>query len=409
MVDRIAIIDGLVAKPDPIDLARWELARDEATARRFPGMLEQKLGRMAASPLAYLRGSARLFYRVLEESAELAEGPEGEGWICGDAHVENFGAFRTEARGAGGAQEPEERVVFDVNDFDETVIAPWRYDVLRLVTSLILGGREIGSDGRQSLSLAKRLVVAYVAAAFGDGEPGAPRPIQRLLAKVEGRSHRDLLEKRTEIVGGRRRFKIGTRYARLPPDIEAQVPAAFERYVRGLSNSTVPSERFEILDAAFRIAGTGSLGTLRVAVLTRGKGDAEGGWLFDMKEETAPSFTSPLVPAAPGERVVTGVRACLERPPRMIGSSEITGTPLFVRRLLPQEDKLDLSRLDPAALGDVAAYLGTLLGRAHHRAATRRASAPWSQSDQDTLIDRAIVLAGLHEAAYLAMCKVVPA
>src|SRR5678815_362037 len=101
------------------------------------------------------------------------------------------------------------------------------------------------------------------------------------------------------------------------------------------------------------------------------------------------------------DSVVSGVRACLERPPRMIGSSEIAGTPLFVRRLLPQEDKLDLSRVDPAELEGVAAYLGTLLGRAHHRAATLRPSAPWSEADQDALIDRAIVLAGLHEAAYL--------
>src|SRR6185503_14924399 len=120
--------------------------------------------------------------------------------------------------------------------------------------------------------MAKRLVAAHVGAAFGDGDPSAPRPIERLLEKVERRSHRDLLEKRTEVVNGRRRFEIGARYARLPSDIEEQVPAAFERYVRGLSSSTVPRERFELLDAAFRIAGTGSLGTLRIAVLTRGKG-----------------------------------------------------------------------------------------------------------------------------------------
>src|SRR5204862_6129169 len=104
--------------------------------------------------------------------------------------------------------------------------------------------------------------------------------------------------------------------------------------------------RFEIVDAAFRIAGTGSLGGLRIAVLTRGKGDPEGGWLFDMKEEAAPSLAmSGDSAVTSGERVVTGTRACLRRPPRMIGSSQIGTTPLFVRRLLPQEDKLDLRRV----------------------------------------------------------------
>jgi uncharacterized protein (DUF2252 family) len=395
---------------EPLDLARWQLVRDEAKANRFPGLLERKLARMAPSPLAYLRGSAPLFYRLLEGSAELKEGPDGEGWICGDAHLENFGAFRTEARNTD-TSDADERVVFDINDFDETVIAPWRYDVLRLATSLILGARGLGADGVTSVALAKRLVVAHVGAAFsGDEDVVAPRPVRRLLESVESRSHRDLLEKRTEVVRGSRRFKLGARYAELPPAIRAKVPAAFERYVQGLAATHLPSERFEIIDAAFRIAGTGSLGTLRIAVLTRGKGVPDGAWLFDMKEETASALTDSLVPSvdgvAPGERVVTGVRACLRLPPRMIGTSEVAGTPLFVRRLSPQEDKLDFASMDSTELESIAAYVGTLLGRAHRRGATKQPTTPWSEAAQDALIERAIALAGLHEAAYLGMCKI---
>src|SRR5205814_4550931 len=109
-----------------------------------------------------------------------------------------------------------------------TVIGPWRFDVLRLTTSLILGGRELGLDGPRILALARRVAASHVAAAFGgDGDSIAPRPIERLLEQVQGRSHRDLLEKRTEVVGGRRRFKIGARYAKLAPDVEADAPAAF--------------------------------------------------------------------------------------------------------------------------------------------------------------------------------------
>src|SRR4051794_41141790 len=128
--------------PDPHELARWQLERDRAGTSRFPGLFERKISRMAVSPLAYLRGSAPLFYRPLAEHPELRGGPDDTGWICGDAHLENFGVYRTDAKKSDGKS--EEKVVFDVNDFDEAVIAPLRFDVLRLCTSLVLGARQLG-------------------------------------------------------------------------------------------------------------------------------------------------------------------------------------------------------------------------------------------------------------------------
>src|SRR5262245_46644129 len=127
-----------MVRPSPIELADWQLARDREATARFPDLLEHKLRRMSVSPLAYLRGSAPLFYRLLAEHPELSKGPRGKGWLCGDAHLENFGVFRTDAK-KSRTHAGEEAVVFDVNDFDEAVVGPWRIDVLRLVTSLILG------------------------------------------------------------------------------------------------------------------------------------------------------------------------------------------------------------------------------------------------------------------------------
>lgn len=397
--------------PEPVELARWQFERDRRATSSFPGLFERKIARMSVSPLSYLRGAAPLFYKLLADHPEFREGPDGEGWLCGDAHIENFGAYRTSApdpaRSNGNGKE-DEPVVFDVNDFDEAVIGPWRFDVLRLATSLVLGGRELGADGRRSLELAEHLVRSYVEASCHDGaELIAPKPIAHLLRKVEDRSHRDLLSDRTEVRNGRRRFKHGERYAELPPAIAEKVPEAFERYVRDEPGAERRRERFEIVDLAFRIAGTGSLGALRIAVLTRGKGNGDGGWLFDMKEEGEPSASLALpTPAeAPARRVLAAVRTCLARPPRMIGTSTLDGTSLFVRRLSPQEDKLDLTRVDPSDLPAVASHLGALVGRAHRRAATQKPSAPWTDDAQSALIDRAISLAGIHEACYLAMCK----
>jgi len=166
-------------------------------------------------------------------------------------------------------------------------------------------------------------------------------------------------------------------------------------------------------DVAFRIAGTGSLGVLRIAVLTRGKGEPDSRWVFDMKAQGVPAGQALLgadalpamPPLSPAERVLHATRVCLAHPPRMLGATDLDDRNLFVRRLLPQEDKLDLTRLQPAELPELARHLGALLGAAHRRGATRTPPVPWTAAEQALLTEHAIVIAGLHEAAYLALCK----
>jgi len=390
--------------PDPLQAAQRQLARDQAAAQRFPATLPQKLARMTASPLGYLRGAAPLFYELLLEHPELAAGPDGEGWLIGDAHLENFGAFRS-AEGDGGGVDA---VVFDVNDFDEAVIGPFRWDVIRLLTSVILGGRELGSNGKQSVGLCAAILEGYVPAlSEGRSQKEPPPPVRRLLEKVERRTHKDLLDRRTERVGSTRRFVRGERYQDLPPELIRPAGAAFERYLERLDpNRQLAREHFLIEDVAFRVAGTGSLGVLRVAVLTQGKGDPDNCWIFDMKAEGTPA-AQVLVSATeepPAERVLRATRACLSHPPRMAGTSELDGQSMFVRRLLPQEDKLDLTRLVAEELPELARFLGSLVGLVHRRGATRT-PARWSESELARLTEQAIAIAGLHEAAYLALCK----
>lgn len=89
----------------------------------------------------------------------------------------------------------------------------------------------------------------------------------------------------------------------------------------------------------------------------------------------------------------------------MLGTTELDDSSLFVRRLLPQEDKLDLSRLQADELPDLARHLGALLGAAHRRGAVRLPAAAWTATEQAQLTEHAILIAGLHEAAYLALCK----
>jgi uncharacterized protein (DUF2252 family) len=387
-------------------LAERQLKLDQGRTARFPQLLARKLMRMSASPLAFLRGSAPLFYELLAEHPELAEGPAGEGWIVGDLHLENFGAYRPDP---AGDEEEEERTLFDLNDFDDTTIGPWRFDVLRLATSVLLAGRETGASGVTSLALCDRMLEAWVGAAFAGRRPGTPpAPVSDLIEQVRSRSRRAFLDSRTRVSRGERRFVRGPRYANLAPSVASAVPAALAAYAANLAAVDRPKlSSLTVLDAAHRIAGTGSLGGLRIAALVRGKGTGDGSWIFDLKEQGTPA-ASVLVPPPdllPAVRVATGFRACIARPPRLMGTTRLKSLSMFVRKLMPQEDKLNLRRLDGEHLPGVASYLGALLGAAHARGASKKPPARWSSSDLKGIRHQAVTLAGIHEAVYLALCE----
>jgi uncharacterized protein (DUF2252 family) len=383
-------------------LADRQYAIDKERTRRFPALFRHKLERMSASPLAFLRGSAPLFYE--EMLADTKDGPAGEGWIVGDLHLENFGAYRA----AGGRE--DENVVFDLNDFDDTLIGPWWLDVLRFTTSLLVASRELGATGLVALELADHMLDAWMRNAF-DGAvlPKKPRPVEALLRQVGSRSRAKLLDARTRAVRGERRFLRGPRYADLPKSVLAELPRAFEIYIESIAPKERPKGSLRILDAALRIAGTGSLGGLRIAVLVEGKGGPTGQWIFDLKEQGTPSAAclagKPKLP--PAERVCTGFRACVAHPPRMMGATRIGKLSMSGRRLAPQEDKLDLRRIQSQDIRPLATYLGALLGAAHARGAKKIPKA-WSKSDRAALRAQAITLAGLHEGLYLALCSRIP-
>lgn len=391
---------------EPKRLAQRQLELDRQRTARFPALLARKLGRMQASPLAFLRGAAPLFYELLVAEPDLASGPEGHGFIQGDAHLENFGAF-SPAVHEGGVWK-KGHATFQLNDFDEATHGQWRWDVLRLTTSLVLAGRELGQQGPAVLSLCDQLLKSHAAACFSDAPlPALPRPVAELVQKVDGRSQKRLLDDRTEGGGPARHFLRGERYAEAPPAVAQAVPAALALFAERTADKGGPKpEQLEVVDIAFRIAGTGSLGSLRLAVLTRGKGGDEGSWLFDLKEQSG-SSVDVLAPRPPSPsraaEVEAAFRACVELPPRMLGTSRLADYDVLVRRLTPQEDKLSLSRLKPADLGAVATYLGALLGAAHRRG--RSAAFPaWTARDLAGILERAVTLAGMHEAIYLQLC-----
>ncbi len=128
-----------------------------------------------------------------------------------------------------------------------------------------------------------------------------------------------------------------------------------------------------------------------------------------MKEEDTPSAACLVRPPnlEPAERVLEAIHACVAQPPRMAGTTKLRGASMFVRRLTPQEDKLDLTKLHEDDLEPLARHLGALLGAAHRRGARRPPKKAWTAKDRAVVIAHAISLAGVHEAMYLAYCALV--
>jgi uncharacterized protein (DUF2252 family) len=330
----------------------------------------------------------------------------------GDAHLENFGAYRAGPLSLETAKaNAKDRVVFDLNDFDDALIGPWRWDVLRLVTSMILGARETGAVGPRTLELCDSMLDSYVGAVFlRMRTPPPPPAVSRLLEKVRMRTRRQLLDDRTRIVGDERRFVRGSRYLDLSRKLRAKAEAAFAIYADRLpEEDRAAPGALEPIDAAFRVAGTGSLGSLRIAILVRGKGGRDGAWIFDMKEEATPSAAVLVRPPTldPAKRVLTAFQACVLRPPGMMGTTRLQGRSMFVRRLAPQEDKIDLAKIHSEDLEPLARHFGALLGEAHRRGATHVPKKPWGAKEQAIVLAQAIDLAGVHQSLYLAHCALV--
>ncbi len=331
---------------------------------RDPAWLRLKLDRLCASPFGFLRGTFHLFvadWATLGDDP-LAAGPEQP--IVGDLHLENFGAFRA----------ADATVVFDVNDFDETASFTPALDLARLATSVVLADERHG-DGR-AVERIGALVDAWCAAASSLDlravtTKEAPPAVRALLEQADDAARAPWLERRVEGGAGARRFKASDKYQRVTDEA---LRVAIREAVRGFGARCAerPPEIADwphVLDVAVRVAGTGSLGRLRWAILAQGKNDKPGKERILELKEALPSSLSPAESAADAaERVIGTQRRMLGAPPAFLGVAQVGGRAFTVRELQPTEAKLDSTTLKGGDLDAVAAACGTALGRLHRRA-----------------------------------------
>ena len=383
---------------DPFDLADRQMLLDQQATSRIPALLDRKRRRLVESPLGFFRGSARLYYEIIASRPNLALDEAAVGSVVGDMHLENVGAYRTDA----------DDVAFGLNAFDDAGQAPLWVDVLRLATSVILAARSFQASAPESLALVSELLAAYDVALTSDAAaPPLPKPIATLCERAARRTRKELLDMRAPSKNGKRAFDRGSRYLELDEPERAALPALLDAYRVALGDrAPAHSAEWRVVDAAYRIAGNGSLGRRRVAILVADRSDVER--IFELKEAVPSALEALCGPDStePAARIVGAARALSPTPPRQLAALPRQPLASFAgRKLCPEEDKLDLAKLSVGPkLSLVVSAVGGVLGRAHRRGA-RSPLVRRSRGERDALLDRAVRLAGIFESVYLAYAR----
>jgi len=386
-------------------------AQDES---RVPDLVPIRYGRMLASPFSFFRGAAAVM------AADLGgrPSPRLEAQLCGDAHLSNFGVFEA----------PDRRLVFDLNDFDETLRGPFEWDVKRLAASLVVAGRE------RALAEAERRAATLAAlreyreamrrfAGMGDLEVWYARldvevflkrlqpmvsksrlkELERDLAKARNKDSKRALSKLSEQVDGRPRI------ASDPPlivpieemfqgaqDIETALRALLSAYRETLlADRRLIAARYTYAHAAHKVVGVGSVGSRAWIILLLGR-DADDP-LFLQAKEAQRSVLEPYAAKSPfahqGRRVVEGQRVMQAASDIFLGWVRAKGTDdaerdFYVRQLWDGKRSIEVEALDAGGLARYGRVCGWTLARAHARSGNRVAIAAYLGSS--TTFDKAV-------------------
>jgi uncharacterized protein (DUF2252 family) len=383
----------------------------QATSR-VAELVPIRYGRMAASPFAFYRGAAAVM------AADLAPTPISglRVQLCGDAHLSNFGAFAA----------PDRRLVFDLNDFDESLPGPWEWDLKRLAASFEIAARESGFKRKQreaaTLGVGRayresmrefaaqghlevwyaRFDVETAMAQVEAEDPATGTRLRKNVAKARGKDSLRALEKLTETVDGEIRFRSEPPLLVPGREIDAggqDLGAILDEVMRAYRES-LPLDRRRLFDGyrfrgiARKVVGVGSVGTRAWVVLLTGNDESDP--LFLQAKEAQASVLEPYAGASEyenhGQRVVEGQRLMQTAGDIFLGWCPAVGLEgprdFYVRQLWDWKRSAEVERLSPRALLVYAQVCGWTLARAHARAGDRVAIAAYLGSSDS--FDRAL-------------------
>lgn len=368
------------AKRDPVELvAQGNEGRDKR-------LIPIRHSRMLVSPFTFYRGAASLMAHDL--ALEPHSGIKVQ--CCGDCHILNFGAFAT----------PERNIIADFNDFDETLLAPFEWDLKRLATSFVIAADSVGLSSKAGEKAALQLVSAYQKAMakfakqrlldvwhekqnfdeFLDNarDKEARARGKKYLSKELIKSSPDVLqEKLLEKQDGEWRFKEMPPLLYHEPKVDLpNVRIAFDGYLKSLSeDKQMLLQHFEIVDIARKVVGTGSVGTFCGVLLLEGENDD---LLILQIKEARQSVFEPYLGESEfdnhGQRVVIGQRIMQSASDMFLGwTVGKTGLHLYIRQLRDVKLAPNPAMWNKTTMWDIAIIAGKVLAKAHARSGAARA------------------------------------
>lgn len=340
----------------------------DANKGREKNILMIKYTAMAENPFRFFRGSCPLFYRELFTQYPFPVSPAV--WCCGDLHIENFGSYKGSNR----------LVYFDLNDFDEALLAPALCEISRLAASVQLAAAAAGFSTKDRSRLVRTLLSSY-RHSLKKGKPTvieretARGFIKKLVVKVAERKEMDLVRKRTDLVKPDR-LVITDRLLALSKPEKKAIVNSFNQWLAQKTNNEV-----QAIDAGFRIAGTGSIGIQRYVMLLAHTRNPQKKLLVDVKQAMPPApgaYINIPQPEWPNEATrITTIQEMMEHvSPAFLSSFQHNGNWFVIKELQPTADKVNVFQTikQPAHMENYMADLGTLTASAQLRSSRRQGS-----------------------------------
>jgi len=309
---------------------------------RMPSMVALKYRFMCENMFRFFRGTCHIFYDDLSRNNTLPYSPHV--WISGDLHIENFGSFKGDNR----------QVYFDLNDFDEAVLAPATWELARMVTSILIAFQSLKIGQRKALKIARLFLKAYTdTLSFGKPNYIDPRTASGIvcdfLTAVSRRKPKRLLQKRTvHLKDGVVIAEKHPKHLALDDALKNELSLHINQWLENDSNSPY---NYKVIDAVFRVAGTGSMGLKRYAILLKSLNEnGEKYILLDMKQSVESSIHGLAnIPqpkwSTPAERVVAIQQVMQNRFPALLSTTIFKGDSYIVQEMQPEKDNINFKLL----------------------------------------------------------------